>query len=432
MNILTIAGSDPSSGAGIQSDIKTFSSFDCYGLTAITAITSQNTSKFSKVDPVSPKTLSRQIDAICSDFALNSIKIGMVFNSKIIKTIHKKIRKFKIPIIVDPVIKSTSGGILLEKKAISDYKKFIIPLATVITPNVYELEILSGIKIKNKNDISRASKKIIDLGSKNVIVTGFEENQKISDYVFLENEEFVISNKKISMINHGSGCNYSAALTAALTKGNSMTESINIAKRYAYDSIRNSKKIGKGVSITQQKKHTKQEEELKNAIMDFSNKKNIWKYIPECQTNFVFSKTKPKSTKDILGLEGRIVKAGNKVIVVGELKFGGSKHVASAVLEMNKKFPDIHSGINIKYEKQIIDKMKRKNLYIHSYNRKDEPSYIKKKENSTISWGIKNAIKNTSKPYDAIYHKGDFGKEPMIIIFGNTPDDVIRKISMIV
>ena len=158
-----------------QSDIKTFSSFDCYGLTAITAITSQNTSKFSKVDPVSPKTLSRQIDAICSDFALNSIKIGMVFNSKIIKTIHKKIRKFKIPIIVDPVIKSTSGGILLEKKAISDYKKFIIPLATVITPNVYELEILSGIKIKNKNDISRASKKIIDLGSKNVIVTGFEE-----------------------------------------------------------------------------------------------------------------------------------------------------------------------------------------------------------------------------------------------------------------
>ena len=432
MNILTIAGSDPSSGAGIQSDIKTFSSFDCYGLTAITAITSQNTSKFSKVEPASPKILSSQIDVICSDFALNSIKIGMVFNSKIIKTIHKKIRKFKIPIIVDPVIKSTSGGILLEKKAISDYKKFIIPLATVITPNVNELEILSGIKIKNKNDISRASKKIIDLGSKNVIVTGFEENQKISDYVFLENEEFVISNKKISMINHGSGCNYSAALTAALTKGNSMIESINIAKRYAYDSIRNSKKIGKGISITQQKKHTKQEEELKNAIMDFSNKKKIWQYIPECQTNFVFSKTKPKSTKDILGLEGRIVKAGNKVIVAGELKFGGSKHVASAVLEMNKKFPDIHSGINIKYEKQIIDKMKRKNLYIHSYNRKDEPSYIKKKENSTISWGIKNAIKNSSKPYDAIYHKGDFGKEPMIIIFGNTPDDVIRKISMIV
>ncbi len=432
MNILTIAGSDPSSGAGIQSDIKTFLAFDCHGLTAITAITSQNTSKFSKVEPVSPKTLSNQIDAVCSDFRLNSIKIGMVFNSKIIKTIYKKIRKFKVPIIVDPVIKSTSGGVLLEKKAISDYKKFIIPLATVITPNVFELETLSGIKIKNKKDIPKACKKMKELGAKNIIVTGFEENKIISDYVYLENEEFIISNKKISRINHGSGCNYSAALTAALTKGNNLKESIKIARKFAYDSIKNSKKIGSGIPITQQKKQTKHEEILKKAINNFSNKKNIWKYIPECQTNFVFSKNKPKSTKDILGLEGRIIKAGTRVIVAGDLKFGGSKHVASAVLEMNRKFPDIRSGINIKYEEQIIDRMKRKNLHIQSYNRKNEPKSIKKKENSTISWGIKSAIKNTSEPYDAVYHKGDFGKEPMIIIFGNTPDDVIRKISMIV
>ena len=157
MNILTIAGSDPSSGAGIQSDIKTFSSFDCHGLTVITAITSQNTSKFSKAEAVSSKMISGQIDAVFSDFKINSIKIGMVFNSSIIKIIHKKIKNLNIPIVVDPVLESTTGGILLEKKAIPDFKKYIISESTIITPNVHELEILSGKKIKTKNVMTQVS-----------------------------------------------------------------------------------------------------------------------------------------------------------------------------------------------------------------------------------------------------------------------------------
>ena len=432
MNILTIAGSDPSSGAGIQSDIKTFSSFDCNGLTAITTITSQNTTKFSKVEPISSKMLSEQIDAVFSDFKVNSIKIGMVFNSSIIKTIHKKIKNLSIPIVVDPVLKSTTGGTLLEKKAIPDFKKYIIPISTVITPNVHELEILSGKKIRTKNDIVNAVKIIKKIGAKNVIVTGFEERGKISDYIFLENSNYSISNKKISKNNHGSGCNYSAALTAALTKGNNISESIKIAKKFAYDSIKNSKKLGKGIYITNQKKPNKNELKLKKAINEFTMQKNIWNYIPECQTNFVFSKSKPKSIKDILGLDGRIIKSKNKVIVAGEIIPGGSKHVASAVLEMNRKFPEICSGINIKYDKKIIEKIKKSDFKITLYDRKNEPKPIKNKENSSVSWGIKNTLKNAKSPYDAIYHKGDFGKEPMIIIFGKDPDDVIEKISQIV
>jgi len=147
MNLLSIGGSDPSAGAGIQSDVKSFSEFGAYGLTVITAITSQNTSSFGMIEPVSKKILENQLESVLTDFKIDGIKIGMVFNSEIIKTLYQQLKKLKIPIVVDPVIKSTTGGALIENKAIEDFQKYIIPLATVITPNKFEAEILSKSKI---------------------------------------------------------------------------------------------------------------------------------------------------------------------------------------------------------------------------------------------------------------------------------------------
>jgi len=137
VNVLSIGGSDPSSGAGIQSDIKAFSKLDTHCLTVITAITGQNTSNFGMVEPVSKNILENQLESIITDFKIDGIKIGMVYNSEIIKTLYHHLKKLKIPIVVDPVIKSTTGGMLIEKAAIIDFKKFIIPLATIITPNKF-------------------------------------------------------------------------------------------------------------------------------------------------------------------------------------------------------------------------------------------------------------------------------------------------------
>ena len=170
MNLLSIGGSDPSSGAGIQSDIKSFSKFNVYGLTVITGITAQNTKNFGMVEPVSEEILKDQLQSVFSDFKIDGIKIGMVYNSKIIKVIHNQLKKLKIPIIVDPVIKSTTGGTLLEKSSIKDFQKFIIPIATVITPNEYEAKILSNTKTKISN--KKMAKKIQEMGSKNVVITG--------------------------------------------------------------------------------------------------------------------------------------------------------------------------------------------------------------------------------------------------------------------
>ena len=431
MNLLSIGGSDPSSGAGIQSDVKTFAEFNAYGLTVITAITGQNTSSFGMIEPVSQKILKNQLESIISDFKIDGIKIGMVFNSQIIKILYHQLKKLKIPIVVDPVLKSTTGGALIEKEAVLDFQKYIVPLATVITPNKFEAEMISKVKINSKSNLEKNAKIIQKMGAKNVIITGIEEkNNKISDFVLEKNTKYTISGNKIANSNHGSGCNYSAAIVFAISSNKTIRESVKFAKEFTYNSIKNAKKVGKGIKITDIQKIDEINSELSQAINEFVEIKNIYKNIPECQTNFVYSKQKPKSTKDILGISGRIVKAGKEVIVAGNLSYGGSKHVATALLTMNKKFPQIHSAINLKFQNTTISKIKKSKLKVSSYDRIQEPNNVKNK-GSTIEWGIKSAIKNLKEPPDVIFHKGDFGKEPMIIIFGNTPKNILKKISKI-
>ena len=422
MNILSVGGSDPSSGAGIQSDIKTFSNHNVYGFTVATAITSQNTKKVTSIEPVSTKILSAQLDSILSDFHIDAIKIGMVYNSQIIRMINSKLRNKKIPIVVDPIIKSTTGTLLLKKNALHDYKNMIIPLADVITPNKHEAKVLSG-----TSNTKESAKKIQSMGAKCVIITGAtSSNSQISDFVLEENKEYVISGKKIPIRNHGSGCNYSASISVSLARGNTIHYAVKTAKDYVYQSIKNSKKIGKGVNITH-KNISNGMRELSDSINHFKQIKNIYKIIPECQTNFVFAKKNSKTIKDVLGVSGRLVKSGKEVVTAGEIVYGGSQHVGTAVIQVNKKFPEIRSSLNIKYDPKIISKAKKSEFTVLSYDRTKEPKMSKQKENSSISWGISNSL-NAKSP-DIIYHKGDIGKEPMILVFGKNPDDVIKKVS---
>ena len=430
MNILSIGGSDPSSGAGIQSDIKVFSKLDIHCLTVITAITGQNTSNFGMVEPVSKNILENQLESIITDFKIDGIKIGMVYNSEIIKTLYHHLKKLKIPIVVDPVIKSTTGGMLIEKAAIIDFKKFIIPLATIITPNKFEAEILTKMKINSINTPEKIAKKIQRMGAKNIVITGIKiKNKKISDFVLEKNKKYYITDKEISKINRGSGCIHSASVLYSIVKNKNIKKALEFAKKNTFNSIKNSKKIGKGIAITNMEESN--EMKLLNSINEFTKIKNIYKNIPECQTNFVYSKQKPKSIKEILGISGRIVKSGEEVIVAGDLAYGGSKHVATALLTVNKKYSKIQSAINIKYKNDTISKIKKLKLTTYDYDRNHEPKNVKN-GGSTIEWGIKNAIKNSTKPPDIIYHKGDFGKEPMIIVFAETPDIVIKKILKII
>lgn len=433
MIILSIAGSDPSAGAGIQADLKTFSALGVYGLTVITAITSQNTRKFSKVKEIPADMIKSQLESVLSDFDIDVIKIGMVYSSQVIKAIYLQLRKIKAPLILDPVFESTTGGVLLQKQAMPLFKKLLVPLSFVITPNIPEAERLAGMKIRTSGDVRKAATLIRRMGAKNIIIKGGHLDGKfVTDFVLEENKFYTFSGRRIYRTTHGGGCNFSASLAASLAKGDSLKNAVKFAKDFSVKSINNSQKIGRGMFITKIGKVDEIEKELLDAISKFTNLKNMFKYIPEVQTNFVFSKSKPKSLDDILGVSGRIVKDGENLIVAGSLKYGGSRHVGSAVLEMTKKFPSMRSAMNIKYDKEFIKKAISKNYSVLHYERATEPVTKKIKEGYTISWGIKNAIKDATKPADLIFHKGDVGKEPMILIFGTNPKQVLGKLTKIV
>ena len=433
MIILSIAGSDPSAGAGIQADLKTFSTLGAYGLTVVTAITSQNTRKFFKVKEISSDMIKSQLESVLSDFDINVIKIGMVYSSSVIKAIYSELKEIKAPIILDPVFESTTGGVLLQKQALPLFKKLLVPLSFVITPNIPEAERLAGIKIRTPKDVRKAAEIIHRMGAKNIVIKGGHLDGKlVTDFVLEKNKFYTFSGRRIERTTHGGGCNFSASLAVSLAKKSNLKDAVKFAKDYSFKSISNSQKVGRGIFITKIGKEDDIEKELSDAIFKFTNLKNIFKYIPEVQTNFVFSKPKPRSLDDILGVSGRIVKDGQKLIVAGTLQYGSSRHVGSAVLEMAKKFPSIRSGINIKYDKELIKKAISKNYSVLHYERIKEPSTTKTKEGHTISWGVKNAIKNTTKPADLVFHKGDFGKEPMILIFGANPIQVLGKLAKIV
>ena len=428
MNLLSIGGSDPSTGAGIQSDVIFFSSMNVHPLTVITAITAQNTSTFTNIEPTSPKILGDQIESMFKDFKIDGIKIGMVYSSKIIKLLYKKLQNLKIPIVIDPVIKSTTGGMLIEKKAIQDFKKYMIPLATVITPNKFEAQILSGVKIQDNFSLKKAARILQKFGSKNIIITGLEiKKNKITDFMLKGNSTWMITNQKIPGINHGSGGNFSASLLFALASNKTFKHSVKVANSQTLQGIKEAKKIGKGIPIANSKYVDKIFTELDDAIKKFIKIKEIYKEIPECQTNFVYSKKNPQSINEVLGIEGRIVKTGKKATVAGELTYGGSKHVATSLLAVNKKFPEICSAINLKYQESTITKIKKMGLRVKSYNRIQEPRNVKTK-GSSVEWGTRLAIRNLKETPDIIYHRGDYGKEPMIIVFGETPSKVIKKI----
>ena len=432
--VLTIAGSDPTSGAGIQADLKTFSLLGVYGCSVITTITVQNTTKISKVYPLPSDLVAQQIESILDDITIDSIKIGVIYDKKIIDSINQ-ILKFKdIPIIVDPVFFSSSGFALLKSDSFKNYIDKILPLSTVITPNFKEAEILSNTKIWNKNSVIESLNVIRKLGPKNVIVKNVRLKKKQTSDILIDETDTIseFSNPSLQIPeNHGSGCNFSAAIASFITKEYGIKMACQMANEFLHRSLTNPTHIGNGLPVIEPNYSNylysfryQVLSDLTKAIEKFQEIENVHVLIPESQTNFVYAIPEASSIKDIAGVKGRIIKIGKKVRPASYVGFGASKHVASGLLSYMDIKPSIRAAINIKYDPKIL-KICKKFLTLSEYDRSFEPKKIKEKEGNSVRWGIKEALlKNRNA--SLVYHRGDIGKEPMIILFAENPEKIIK------
>ncbi len=246
--VLTIAGSDSSGGAGIQADIKTITAHKMYAMSAITALTAQNTLGVYGIMEATPSFVAAQLDCIFSDIFPDAVKIGMVSSGDIIKTIVEKLGQYKAEnIVVDPVMVSTSGSKLLSDTAKDALIEELLPIATVITPNIPEAEVLCGFAIKDENDMIRAARAIGNRFPSAVLVKGGHLVSDAVDLLYADDNLQWFSAERIDNPNtHGTGCTLSSAIACNLAAGNSLDESIKNAKAYLTGALKAMLDLGQG------------------------------------------------------------------------------------------------------------------------------------------------------------------------------------------
>ncbi len=245
---LTIAGSDSSGGAGIQADLKTMAAHKVYGMSVITALTAQNTTGVTAVLEATPEFVASQIDCVFTDIRPDAVKIGMVSNAQIISVIAAKLKEYKMDrIVVDPVMVATSGSKLMKDDAVATLRRELLPLATVITPNIPEAEVLAGFEIKNTADMERAARVIAAGLNGAVLVKGGHLTDSADDLLWTEGRPVWFASPRVDNPNtHGTGCTLSSAIACELAKGKNVEESVRAAKAYITGALKAGLNLGAG------------------------------------------------------------------------------------------------------------------------------------------------------------------------------------------
>jgi len=433
--VLTIAGSDSCGGAGVQADLKTFAALGVYGMSAITAVTAQNTFAVTAVQPIDAQIVREQIKAVVCDIGVDAVKTGMLYTRDIIESVAEELKKMDVPVVVDPVMVAKSGAKLLKDDAEEALIKRILPLATVITPNLPEAENLARMSIKCLEDAGEAAKKIAAQGPKAVVVKGGHLKQDESiDTLYYNGTIRRYAGRRVSGGTHGTGCTFASAIAAFLAKRYNIYEAVEGAKRFVEEAIKYSQRIGLGVAPVSPLGKTvldaekmKVLEKISEAVDLLEASHTFAQHIPECQSNLAMALPEPTKLEDVAAIPGRIVNAMGRVKASGCPRFGASKHLASTLLAVSEYTPSVRAALNIRFDESILEDARRLGYLCSEYDRSREPPEVKAVEGETTKWGAREAIKKAGAVPDIIFHRGDMGKEAMIIILGKDAVDAAEK-----
>ncbi|MEM2675957.1 MAG: bifunctional hydroxymethylpyrimidine kinase/phosphomethylpyrimidine kinase [Candidatus Bathyarchaeia archaeon] len=424
---ITIAGSDSGGGAGIQADLKTFAALGVHGTVAITSVTAQNTYSVRAVQDLKLEIVSEQIRAVAEDFGIDAGKTGMLHTEEIIKAVASEVSRYNFPLVVDPVMVAKSGALLLKSEAVNALKEHLFPLATVVTPNKFEAERLSGVKIKSLKEAEIAAEEISKMGPEAVVVKGGHiEGVEVTDILYYKGRFWRFTTPRLdTKTTHGTGCSFSAAIAAGLAKKLDIPEAVENAKNFLALSIKFGLKIGKGYGPVNPMAYLYREASRYEVLLNLEEAKNLLEthpevaeLIPEVGMNVAMAVRYAENVNDIAAIDGRIVRTSSGVRAAGNPKFGCSRHLAKYLVEIVKHDEDKRAAINLRFSEETLKILEKRGLTISFYDRLKEPEEIKRVEGMTISWGVKEAIKSVGKVPDVIYHRGDVGKEPMIVVFG--------------
>jgi len=409
MIILAVGGYDPTSGAGISADIKTAHTLRVYCPTITTSIIPQNNRAVYEKFDLPEETIKNQFKAVFEEFDIEYVKTG-VLTLQSIDILLKYIDKYDLKVICDPVLASTTKFSFVDEELMKRYVE-LFNKSFLITPNRDEYEKIMNF-VKNNNLKLRDDLYILVTGIDDVLKIGSENIKTFKGF-------------KVDREVHGTGCVYSTAITAFLSKGYDLEKAINEAKRFVLSSVIYAKKSKFGYNSNPT--YINREQVIKNlSYALYLLKKMNFTLIPEVGSNIAESLPFPKDFKDVAALTGRIIK--NKLggfYIVGDIEFGASEHIAKIILSASKFNPEIRACMNIKYDEELI-KLLEDRFTVSSFDRKEEPPNV-----STMEWGTKVACEKFSGVPDIIYDRGGEGKEPMIRVLGRNAVEVVRKVEVI-
>jgi len=426
---LTIAGSDSGGGAGIQADLKTFAALGVHGMSVITSITAQNTYEVRAVHDVPLDVIKAQFEAVVEDIGVDAAKTGMLSNSAIIELVASLISKYGVTLVVDPVMIAKSGAPLLREDAVDTLIKRLIPLATVITPNKPEAERLSGIKISSLDDAKVVAKKLVEeLGAKAAVVKGGHMSGGESiDVLYYEGRFYEFRAPRIESRNtHGTGCSFSAAITAELAKGRSIPEAVKLAKEFITTAIMYGLPIGRGYGPINPTAWQLIPAEKFNILVELKNSVGVLessgKYvnplIPETPSYIVMALPKHYA-RDINAVAGTpIVRLWGSVKAVVEPGFGVCREFGELLLKVMEFNPDVRALMSIKYNEKLVEVVSRLGFKKLSIGLRE----------ALRSGGLGIYSEELSKELDVIFDEGGWGLEPLTMVLGRNSLEVTEKV----
>lgn len=434
--ILTLAGSDSSGGAGVQADIKTISAHDMFGTSVVAAITAQNSSGVQGTFDLEVDVVEAQLRAVLEDEKPAAVKTGMLGNDEIVLAVAKILKRSRIKnLVVDPIIRSSNGKTLLSKKGVDAVQSKLLPLALIVTPNLPEAQVLSGIPIRSDKDRKKAAKVILKTGVKWVLIKGGHGKKHADDYLTDGKKEYIFQARRLEQEGlHGTGCALSAALACGLARGLKVPEAVEHAKGFVSMGIAQGVRAGNGVghvnpmALMNQSRQRFEILQGISAAVDILKANQVGALIPEVQSNIGVGLPGAQGMNDVAAIPGRIVRLEEGVVTVAAPQFGASQHVAKIVLTAMSFDPQVRAVMNIKFTDTILKACRNLKFKVGSFDRGKEPKNVKEHEGSSLEWGTHDAIRRLGYVPDIIFDLGGQGKEEMIRVLAPDIGSLLGKV----
>jgi hydroxymethylpyrimidine kinase/phosphomethylpyrimidine kinase len=448
--VLIVAGSDPGAGAGLQQDLKTATILGAYGLTVVTALTVQNSLGVTAAYPVPSEVVAAQCQALISDFPIHAVKLGMLAtaaNARVVARFLKTLREegekgpFKdsgtLPVVLDPVLAAGRGEPLLDEDGVAVLTRELLPLTTVLTPNVPEAVHLTGMEIETPSHLEEAARRLKDLGPVWVLAKGGHlPGDPVDILTDGKNTYHLPGTRLAAPHHHGSGCLLATALAAFLAQGSAVPEAVNRARRLVTTALRHGLPLGQGVgpvnpyaALAREKAKYTVLEELKQAASRLV-REDISPLIPEVMSHLAYAAPYPEGMEDVAAFPGYVLKTIEGTQIPTPPAFGASPLMAGILLAAMDIQPRLRAAMTLKFFKEFTDIAPLLNLRLAKFDSTQTPPPARTREGGLLAVGVAEVLKQ-QRPWeplpDLVLVSSGAAAEPLLVVLGENPGSVVEK-----